>query len=130
MRRLVLVLGLAVLGWLGRRELRSAADAQRYLTLLALLQVVAVTGRTASSAKAQAVERRLNEVVLPALGAVGPIGAAGNAAFLATLNSQPSPSGFGGPASSSGTDLFNWANNATARMNQVYTLMQSTGLWA
>ena len=51
MRRLVLVLGLAVLGWLGRRELRSAADAQRYLTLLALLQVVAVTGRTASSAK-------------------------------------------------------------------------------
>ncbi|HMH94282.1 MAG TPA: hypothetical protein VK586_24765 [Streptosporangiaceae bacterium] len=89
MRRLVLILGLAVLGWLGRRQLRSAADAQRYLTLLALLQIIAVMGK--ASPKSQATELRLNTVVMPALGAVGPIGAAGNASFLATLSAGTAP---------------------------------------
>lgn len=88
MKRLVLLLGLAVLGWLGRRQLRSYGDAQRYLTLLALLQIVAVMGKTASSAKAQSVESRLNTKVLPALGtlnsAVAPI--AGNSSFLGGLS--------------------------------------------
>ena len=131
MKRLVLVLGLVVLGWLGRRELRSAAAAQRYLTLMALLQIVAVMGKRSASPKAVSVENRLNTVVLPKLGtlssAISPI--AGNSSFLGTLNAQASPSGFGGPASNSNADLFNWANNATARFNQVYTQMTNTNLW-
>jgi hypothetical protein len=93
MRRLVLILGLAVLAWLGRRELRSAAHAQRYLTLLALLQIIAVMGKTSASAKSVSTENRLNTVVMPKLGslstAVAPI--AGNSAFLGTLNGASTP---------------------------------------
>lgn len=132
MKRLALILGLAVLGWLGRRQLRSCGDAQRYLTLLALLQIIACLGKTSASAKSVSVEKRLNTVVIPALGtlnsAVAPI--AFNSSFLGTLNQQFSPSGFGGPASSSPADMFGWANNATARFNQIYTLMTNTNLWA
>lgn len=131
MKRLVLVLGLVVLGWLGRRELRSAAEAERYLTLLALLQIVAVMGKRSASPKAVSVENRLNTVVIPKLGTLSSAvaGIPANSAFLSTLNSQASPSGFGGPASNSNADLFNWANLASARLNQVYTLMQNTNLW-
>jgi hypothetical protein len=107
MRRLVLILGLVVLAWLGRRQLRSAAHAQRYMTLLALLQIIAVMGKTSPSAKSLATEKRLNNVVIPALGAVGPIASAGNAAFLATLRSASDPTSAGtlglsytGPANS------------------------------
>lgn len=134
MKRLVLILGLAVAAWLGRRELRSAADAQRYLTLLALLQIIACLGKTSASPKAVSVENRLNTVVLPKLGSLSttvttlaPL--ASNASLLASLSQQLSPSGFGGAASNSNADLFNWSNNATARFNQIYTLMQNTNLW-
>lgn len=99
MKRLVLVLGLVVLAWLGRRQLRSAAHAQRYMTLLALLQIIAVMGKVSASPKAQAVEHRLDTVVLPALGAinttVAPIAGAGNASFLATLRGASDPIGAG-----------------------------------
>lgn len=112
MKRLVLILGLAVLAWLGRRELRSAAHAQRYLTLLALLQIVAVMGKTSAMPKALAVEKRLNEKIVPALGTLGPISSAGNAAFLATLQGASTPTGAGsiglsytGPGGGGGASL-------------------------
>jgi hypothetical protein len=99
MKRLVLVLGLAVLGWLGRRQLRSYGDAQRYLTLLALLQIIAVMGKTSASAKSVSTENRLNTVVLPALGSLNAAIPA-NSAFLSTLSHTFAPalgsSGFGG----------------------------------
>lgn len=100
MKRLVLVLGLVVLAWLGRRQLRSAAHAQRYLTLLALLQIIAVMGKTSASPKAVSVENRLNSVVLPALGTINtsltPLAPlASNAAFLATLRGASDPIGAG-----------------------------------
>lgn len=53
-----------------------------------------------------------------------------NASFLASLNSGSTPGGFGGPASNSPANLFNWANDATARFNQIYTIMQGTNLWS
>lgn len=135
MRRLVLILGLVVLGWLGRRQLRSAAHAQRYLTLLALLQIVAVMGKTSASAKAVSTENRLNTAVIPALGTLNSSVSSLSStvgslpAFITSLTQQFSPGGFGGPASSSPTDMFNWANLATARFNQIYTIMQNTHLW-
>lgn len=114
MKRLVLILGLAVAAWLGRRELRSAADAQRYLTLLALLQIIACLGKTSASPKAVSVENRLNTVVLPKLGslssAVAPI--AGNSSFLGTLQGSSTPTGAGaiglsytGPSGGAGASL-------------------------
>jgi hypothetical protein len=138
MRRIVLVLGVLVLGWLGRRQLRSAADAQRYLTLLAILQVIASMGTSAPAAKPLNIEQRLNNQIVPALGtlntsvsAMQPIVTvvAGWPLFLGSMSQQAAPSTFGGPASSSNADLFSWAGNATARFNQVYSIMRSTDLW-
>jgi hypothetical protein len=54
---------------------------------------------------------------------------AGNT-LLASLNQEAAPSTFGGPASNSNANLFSWAGDATARFNQIYSIMQGTGLWS
>jgi hypothetical protein len=153
MKRLVLILGLAVAGWLGRRELRSAAHAQRYLTLLALLQIIAVMGKTSASAKSVSVENRLNTVVIPKLGslnsAVAPI--AGNSSFLGTLRSAsdpisagtlglsytgPSSSGAvfsylqtGGPFNGLMSSLFAYVSALGTCVNSIISEGSTAGIW-
>lgn len=141
MRRLVLILGLLVLAWLGRRQLRSAADAQRYLTLLALLQIVAVMGKTSASPKAVAVENRLNTIIVPALGTlngsvttlntsvstissgVNPIIVAGKGTFLAGLSSGPAPAT---ATVTSGSATLGTACNDLAALENRYNQLRST----
>jgi hypothetical protein len=48
-------------------------------------------GKVSASPKAQAVEKRLNEVVIPALAGTAPIVTSGNASFLATLQGASDP---------------------------------------
>ena len=49
--------------------------------------------------------------------------------FLGSMRQEVQPSSFGGPATNSNADLFSWAGNATARINQIYSLMVGTDLW-